>query len=113
MMPDFPRKTLKMNVMSQKKGAENERLASEYYQSKGYVVFNVNKDFPDLILVKDGAVKGFVEVKGPEHSVHPSQRRTLESLRKLGFQAIVATVVENKVMESLNTTQNKEVNDSG
>lgn len=84
--------------MSQKEGVENERIVSKYYAREGYTVFNVNKNFPDLILIKDGRVVGFVEVKGGEHHVHPPQRRTLEELKKLGFQAIVVRVVKGKVI---------------
>ena len=36
--------------------------------------------------MKDYGVEGFVEVKEPRHSVHPSQKRTLEELRKLGVK---------------------------
>lgn len=31
---------------SQKEGVRNERIVSEYYERKGYKVYNVNRDFP-------------------------------------------------------------------
>lgn len=86
------------DLLSQKEGVENERMVRKHYTREGYTVFNVNKSFPDLTLIKDGRVVGFVEVKGGEHHVHPPQRRTLEELKKLGFQALVVRVVKGKII---------------
>ncbi|MFQ6129035.1 MAG: VRR-NUC domain-containing protein [Thermoplasmata archaeon] len=49
------------------------------------------------MLIKDGKVEGFVEVKGPKHGFHSPQRRTLEELRKLGFRVAVARVMKGDV----------------
>ena len=51
--------------------------------------------------MKDYGVEGFVEVKEPRHSVHPSQKRTLEELRKLGVKIGIVRVVKGEVVEEV------------
>lgn len=68
-------------------GRKNEEIIAENYRKQGYQVLNVNKKgFPDLIVLKDGKVEFFVEVKGGRHKVHPFQKEVHKELERMGFQ---------------------------
>lgn len=73
--------------MSHNIGKENELTTVKHYEKMGYHVLRVNDEgFPDLLLLKDRQLIGFVEVKGGSHKVHDSQQIYHEKLRKLGFK---------------------------
>jgi len=60
------------------------------YEAEGYTVLKIirlNKSgFPDLMLLKDGVVK-WVESKEANDTLKPLQKKRIDELRELGFEA--------------------------
>lgn len=82
-----------MKTDSQIKGQQNERKIEEIYRKQGFTVLNLHeKGFPDLLLLKDGKIEAFIEVKGGSHKVHDFQARIHRKLEDLGFKVQVDRV---------------------
>jgi len=68
-------------------GKHEEDLAVKHFEDKGFTVLNTNDEgFPDLIMIKDGGIAFFAEVKGGETSyIAWSQRQCHKKLLEKGF----------------------------
>ena len=52
-------------IHSQRQGRFNEKIVAEIYRGKGFDVLDLNeRGFPDLLILKDGKIQMFIEVKG-------------------------------------------------
>jgi len=82
-------------MYKQEQGRKNEKKVEREYRENGYQVLNVNdKGFPDLIILKDGKIECFVEVKAPKHKVHGFQKEFHKQLEAMGFQVEIRIVEE-------------------
>ena len=66
-----------------------EKIVKEHFEEQGYTVLNQNnKGFPDLIVLKDGRVSFFVEVKAMESPDIKSYEviQYHQYLERLGFE---------------------------
>ena len=74
----------------QKIGEKYEQIVKERLEAQGYDVLRFkDKGVPDLLVLKDGKIVKFVEVKGGSHSVHGHQKKYHEMLKQLGFEVEV------------------------
>jgi len=80
-------------------GKEEEDLAIKYFKDRGFMAFNKNDEgFPDLIVMKDGRIEFFAEVKSGETSfISWSQRQYHKRLLEKGFITQGVRVVDGNV----------------
>lgn len=80
---------------------EAESLVKDMFQKQGYTVLNQNdKGFPDLIVIKDGKISFFVEVKAmkkPDLSIYEMWYH--QYLNKIGFEVKCINVLGEKMEE--------------
>jgi len=78
-----------------------ESLVEEEYKKKGYVVLNQNrKGFPDLIVIKDGKIVFFVEVKAKqEPKIEIEELQYHQYLNKLDFEVKCINVLDGKMKQ--------------
>ena len=77
-----------------------EKRAQESYEKEGYVVLNPNDvGFPDLIVVKDGKIAFFVEVKAMQKPdiKERGQMWYHQYLRSLNFEVKCINFLDKKV----------------
>lgn len=79
----------------QEQGRKNEKIIEREYKERGYQVLNVNdKGFPDLVILKNGKIERFIEVKAPKHKVHGFQKAFHKQLEAMGFQVEIRIIEE-------------------
>ena len=77
-----------------------EDIVKDHFVNQGYTVLNQNdKGFPDLIVLKDGEVSFFVEVKAMQNpDIEIYEMRYHQYLNKLGY-AVRCVNVRNQKLE--------------
>ena len=77
---------------------ESEKIVKKDFEEKGYTVLNQNdRGFPDLIVLKDGEISFFVEVKAmQEPDINLSELMYHQYLERLGFEVKCINVREEK-----------------
>jgi len=77
---------------------DSENIVKKDFEKKGYTVLNQNdRGFPDLIVLKDGEVSFFVEVKAmQEPDINLSELMYHQYLERLGFEVKCINVREGK-----------------
>jgi len=80
-------------------GKLEEDLVVKHFQDKGFSVLNTNDEgFPDLIVMKDGRIEFFTEVKSGETSfISWSQRQYHKRLIEMGFITKGVRVIDGNV----------------
>ena len=80
-------------------GKEEEDLTVKYFEDRGFTALNKNDEgFPDLIVIKDGRIEFFAEVKSGETSfISMSQRQYHKKLLEKGFITKGIRVIDNTV----------------
>ena len=74
--------------MGERLGKEGEDQAVKHFQSLGYTIFNTNDvGFPDLLVIKNGKLDFFIEVKSGENSYIDMKGQRMYHLKlfKAGF----------------------------
>jgi Holliday junction resolvase-like predicted endonuclease len=85
--------------MMSKIGKMEEDIAIKYFQDKGFTALNTNDEgFPDLIVIKDGRIEFFAEVKSGETSfISWSQRQYHKRLFEKGLITKGVRVIDSDV----------------
>lgn len=77
-----------VEILLKENWKDAEMIVKEHYKEKGYTALNQNdRGFPDLIVLKDGKVSFFVEVKAmQEPDINLSEIQYHQYLENLGFK---------------------------